>query len=121
MFQPSDFIKEINHNSEASLFKTAQPVTLVLDLDLLRVISLSTDSAKSICESIRLSDFSKRYFRSEDWYKSELQVHDKIAIVSQARSRWSESFLNEKDDSGDESSAILWPKHPFKGFVKAKT
>ena len=30
------------------------------------------------------------------------------------------SSLDENVDSGDESSAIVWPKHPFKDFVKAK-
>ena len=118
MFQPSDFIKEINHNTKASLFKTAQPVALVLDLDLLRVISLSTDSAKSICESTRLSDFSKRHFRSEDWYKSELQVHDKIAIVSQARCQRQEENLYHGYDNTEimcinwETQQLIWTIEP---------
>ena len=29
--------------------------------------------------------------------------------------------INENVDTGDDSIAILWPKHPSKGFVKAQT
>ena len=31
---------------------------------------------------------------------------------------WNQSNLNEKTCSGDQSSVILWPKHPFKGSAK---
>ena len=34
---------------------------------------------------------------------------------------WNQPYLNENVDSVDESSAILWLKHPSKGFVKSKT
>ena len=34
---------------------------------------------------------------------------------------WNQSYLDENVDSVDKSSAILWLKHPSKGFVKTQT
>ena len=46
-------------------------------------------------------------------------VHPKIATELLFHTR-NQSYLNENVDSVDESSAILWLKHPSKGFVKSK-
>ena len=50
-----------------------------------------------------------------------------VAVASAAEERrtvgkecalWNPSNLNENACSGEESSVILWPKHPFKGSAK---